>query len=301
TAQHSTSLKRSLLRATALGFLSLVSLSAEKNGAFIEGGFQYSNFERSNKTSGANALPFFNGYTGVATGSSGKFNGNLFGADIQFGYKQFFGQKKHWGLRYYGFFSGQGGDYPYEYQIFNNTTGTLSTKKSSQPSANLFYGVGIDALYNFYEKNNQAYGVFVGVMIGGSSWLEGGGKANGQCRYIGMNTSTGESTNQCVSMNEAYANMASYVNTNKYASKALQASVSPTFVQFIFNIGFRANLTKHQGFEVGIRIPTIDDPYFKMKTLQQIQQIYGNVAKGAQGTMAFRRNIAVFANYVYNF
>ncbi|TSA81188.1 outer membrane protein [Helicobacter mehlei] len=233
----------------------------------------------------------------MATGSSGKFNGNLFGADIQFGYKQFFGQKKHWGLRYYGFFSGQGGNYPYEYQVFDDTTMTFSTKKSSQPSANLFYGVGIDALYNFYEKNNQAYGVFVGVMIGGSSWLEGGGKANGQCRYTKPNSNS----TACISMNDYYADFASLIDKNKEISKLLQASVSPTFVQFIFNIGFRANLTKHQGFEVGIRIPTIDDPYFKMKTLQQIQQIYGNVAKGAQGTMAFRRNIAVFANYVYNF
>nr|SFZ71517.1 OMP557 [Helicobacter bizzozeronii] len=227
----------------------------------------------------------------MAAGSSGKFNGNLFGADIQFGYKQFFGQKKHWGLRYYGFFSGQGGDYPYEYQVSNNTTGISSTKKSSQPSANLFYGVGIDALYNFYEKNNQAYGVFVGVMIGGSSWLEGGGKANGQCRYTKPNS---DST-ACVSMNDYYSEFASYINKN--FGKSLQASVSPTFVQFIFNIGFRANLTKHQGFEVGIRIPTIDDPYFKVKVLSG----FDNVAKGAQATMAFRRNIAVFANYVYNF
>ncbi|WP_235852382.1 outer membrane protein [Helicobacter mehlei] len=244
-------------------------------------------------------MPFFNGYTSVAAGSSGKFNGNLFGADIQFGYKQFFGQKKHWGLRYYGFFSGQGGNYPYEYQVFDDTTMTFLTKKSSQPSANLFYGVGIDALYNFYEKNNQTYGFFVGVMIGGSSWLEGGGKANGQCRYANPNPNSNSTA--CISMNDYYADFASLIDKNKEISKLLQASVSPTFVQFIFNIGFRANLTKHQGFEVGIRIPTIDDPYFKMKTLQQMQQIYGNVAKGAQGTMVFRRNIAVFANYVYNF
>ncbi|CAM2924835.1 outer membrane beta-barrel protein [Helicobacter felis] len=36
-------------------------------------------------------------------------NTNLYGVDIQTGYKQFFGKKKRWGLRYYASFSYNGG------------------------------------------------------------------------------------------------------------------------------------------------------------------------------------------------
>nr|WP_205436273.1 outer membrane beta-barrel protein [Helicobacter suis] len=44
-------------------------------------------------------------YTSTTT-----YNGNLFGGDIQIGYKQFFGKTKRFGLRFYAFFSGQGGN-----------------------------------------------------------------------------------------------------------------------------------------------------------------------------------------------
>ncbi|WP_233707524.1 outer membrane beta-barrel protein [Helicobacter bizzozeronii] len=36
-------------------------------------------------------------------------------------------------------------------------------------------------------------------------------------------------------------------NVNK--TQALQSIFSPTYVQFVVNMGFRTNLTKHQGFE----------------------------------------------------
>ncbi|WP_324731752.1 outer membrane beta-barrel protein [Helicobacter suis] len=83
---------RSIALAGALSLISLAPLSAEKNGAFVEGGFQYSNF------SGAGKI--INGETSYQWA---KVSGNLFGADIQIGYKQFFGAKKRFGLRYYGF------------------------------------------------------------------------------------------------------------------------------------------------------------------------------------------------------
>ncbi|WP_163555983.1 outer membrane beta-barrel protein [Helicobacter suis] len=70
-----------------------------------------------------------------------KFNGDLYGADIMLGYKHFFGAKKHLGLRYYAIFSGQGGS------IWQNQSSTLGY---TQPAANLFYGVGMDILFNLY-------------------------------------------------------------------------------------------------------------------------------------------------------
>ncbi|WP_281769697.1 outer membrane protein, partial [Helicobacter ailurogastricus] len=99
----------------------------------------------------------------VAT-QSGHVNGDLYGVNAQLGYKQFFGKKKRFGLRYYGSFS-------YQY-------GTLTDKYATALS-NLVYGAGVDALYNFYESANGHYttGFFAGFMLAGSTWLLKNAKA----------------------------------------------------------------------------------------------------------------------------
>ncbi len=313
-----------------LTFLSLVPLSGEKNGFFVEGGLEYSYFSGldthvvkpatlqeliqakqqefvqeyiTGLLALGDSLKQAEHYLNTGTTPSGVLNrtaidehaksvvestfpygipasitkapygGNLFGIDLQAGYKQFFGKKKHWGVRYYVLFSAQGGSY------YNKEGGY------NQSSGNLFYGVGADALYNFYQKRHKTYGVFAGVMIGGSSWFMGGAKnASGACVY----TNNGK----CVSMNDYYGNLTSANDGN-----VSRASFSPTFVQFLINVGFRTNFTRHQGFEVGMRIPTIDDPYFRI-TYTKIGP-WGN--KGTWENLTFRRGVAVYANYVYNF
>ncbi|WP_231622570.1 outer membrane beta-barrel protein, partial [Helicobacter heilmannii] len=79
-------------------------------------------------------------------------NGNMYGIDVQFGYKQFFGKKKRWGLRYYASFSYQHGTF------MNSDTYALD---------NFVYGAGVDALYNFYESKDGKYttGLFAGLML----------------------------------------------------------------------------------------------------------------------------------------
>ncbi len=263
---HSTQFKRAFLGFSTLALFALAPLSAEDNGAFIQGGFQYSNFNSTTtsvvKPTGeqdlvqaaaqlftqqymqalkARGVPeeqarqqlqvellgverrvkraYPNGLPGSKSETT--YNGNLYGADIQFGYKQFFGQSKHFGLRYYGIFSGQGGSY-------YNKNG-----KYSQPSANLFYGAGVDALYNFYESNDRTYGIFAGVMIGGSSWLMGEAKNKGKCVFK-------DKKGICESMNDSYSDLA---KSNKIP--ITKATFSPTYVQFIVNVGFRTNFTKH--------------------------------------------------------
>ncbi len=116
----------------------LSSLSAEENGLYVQGGFEYSNFSgkqiksETSYTFPKDGQPCFVGNGQPLPGSSTMciykgsaniyaYNGNLYGADIQFGYKQFFGNSKHFGLRYYGMFSGQGG-------ISVLLTGVLSIK-----------------------------------------------------------------------------------------------------------------------------------------------------------------------------
>ncbi|WQX76146.1 outer membrane beta-barrel protein [Helicobacter pylori] len=93
-------------------------------------------------------------------------NGAMNGIGVQVGYKQFFGKKRNWGLRYYGFF-----DYNHAYiksNFFNSASDVWT------------YGVGMDALFNFINdkntnflgKNNKlSVGLFGGFALAGTSWL----------------------------------------------------------------------------------------------------------------------------------
>ncbi|WP_033618498.1 Hop family adhesin SabA/HopD [Helicobacter pylori] len=93
-------------------------------------------------------------------------NGAMNGLGVQVGYKQFFGEKKRWGLRYYGFF-----DYNHAYikSSFFNSASDVWT-----------YGVGTDVLYNFINDKNTnflgkdnklSFGLFGGIALAGTSWL----------------------------------------------------------------------------------------------------------------------------------
>ncbi|GAA7064043.1 Hop family adhesin HopQ [Helicobacter pylori] len=98
--------------------------------------------------------------------SSATNNGALNGFGVQAGYKQFFGKKRTWGLRYYGFF-----DYNHAYiksNFFNSASDVWT------------YGVGSDLLFNFINdkktnflgKNNHfSMGLFGGIQLAGTSWL----------------------------------------------------------------------------------------------------------------------------------
>ncbi|GAA9087778.1 outer membrane beta-barrel protein [Helicobacter pylori] len=70
--------------------------------------------------------------------SSQTNNGAMNGIGVQIGYKQFFGEKRRWGLRYYGFF-----DYNHAYiksSFFNSASDVFT------------YGVGTDVLYKLYQR-----------------------------------------------------------------------------------------------------------------------------------------------------
>ncbi|BEG57260.1 hypothetical protein NHP21005_09480 [Helicobacter sp. NHP21005] len=68
------------------------------------------------------------------------------------------------------------------------------------------------------------------------------------------------------------------------------AHMNTTYFQIPINIGFRTNVSKHHGFEVGLRIPLATNYYFK-----------GYDALGNSMEMTYKRNVAVYINYVYNF
>ncbi|MFC3847067.1 outer membrane protein [Helicobacter baculiformis] len=271
---HKRSVRTLAFLASTFTLFSLSPLSAEENGVFAEAGFQYSNF------TGLSKAPQEAVEAGLLTSTKTSYNGNLFGADIQIGYKQFFGGSKIFGLRYYGFFSGQGGSGSFKQQ-YEDDSGNSYWATIKQPAANLFYGAGVDMLYNFYENAERTYGVFAGVMLGGSSWLMGKSSYKGQC--VWQETDPQGNPTNCVSMNQFYKQQM------KDLPDGVKGTFSPTYVQFLVNIGFRANFTQHQGFELGVRIPTINDPYATV------------TGGGMKASTTFRRTVAAFANYVYNF
>ncbi|UOR82144.1 Hop family adhesin BabB [Helicobacter pylori] len=163
--------------------------------------------------------------------SSQTNNGAMNGIGIQVGYKQFFGQKRRWGARYYGFF-----DYNHAFiksNFFNSASDVWT------------YGFGADALYNFINdkatnflgKNNKlSVGLFGGIALAGTSWL-----------------------------NSEYVNLAT-VN-NVYNAKINTANFQFLFnLGLRMNLA-RAkkkgsdHVAQH-GIELGVKIPTINTNYY---------------------------------------
>ncbi|EFX41387.1 outer membrane protein (Omp29) [Helicobacter suis HS5] len=251
---------------SALSFISLAPLSAERKGGFIEGGFQYSNFGgKDNSSFQESTNGNITSYTSTTT-----YNGNLFGGDVQIGYKQFFGKTKRFGLRFYAFFSGQGGS-----ATVVPGKGSYNTFNYNQSLTDLFYGVGMDMLFNFYDKNEKTFGMALGVMGGGSSWLTGNNQ-NGTCI------------------------------PNPDGTCQVSSQITTRYGQVIVNIGLRANFSKHQGFEFGVRIPTINYPYYSYSNTQSpISNAYGSTyssnSSSTTETITLRRKVAVYVNYAINF
>ncbi|QEF23941.1 outer membrane protein [Helicobacter pylori] len=158
-------------------------------------------------------------------------NGAMNGIGIQVGYKQFFGQKRKWGARYYGFF-----DYNHAFikSSFFNSASDVWT-----------YGFGADALYNFINdkatnflgKNNKlSVGLFGGIALAGTSWL-----------------------------NSEYMNLAT-VN-NVYNAKMNVANFQFLFNMGVrMNLARSkkkgSDHVAQHGIELGLKIPTINTNYY---------------------------------------
>ncbi|OPG29711.1 hypothetical protein BGL55_06655 [Helicobacter pylori] len=163
--------------------------------------------------------------------SSQTNNGAMNGIGIQVGYKQFFGQKRKWGARYYGFF-----DYNHAFikSSFFNSASDVWT-----------YGFGADALYNFINdkatnflgKNNKlSVGLFGGIALAGTSWL-----------------------------NSEYVNLAT-VN-NVYNAKMNVANFQFLFNMGVrMNLARPkkkgSDHAAQHGIELGLKIPTINTNYY---------------------------------------
>ncbi|GAA7387486.1 outer membrane beta-barrel protein [Helicobacter pylori] len=172
--------------------------------------------------------------------SSQTNNGAMNGIGVQIGYKQFFGEKKRWGARYYGFF-----DYNHAYiksSFFNSASDVFT------------YGVGTDVLYNFINdkatKNSKvSFGVFGGIAIAGTSWL-----------------------------NSQYVNLATF--NNFYSAKMNVANFQFLFnlglrMNLAKNKKKASDHAAQHGVELGVKIPTINTNYYSLLGTQlQYRRLY---------------------------
>ncbi|OPG39359.1 hypothetical protein BGL68_05260 [Helicobacter pylori] len=172
--------------------------------------------------------------------SSQTNNGAMNGIGVQVGYKQFFGEKRRWGLRYYGFF-----DYNHAYiksSFFNSASDVFT------------YGVGTDVLYNFINdkatKNNKiSFGVFGGIALAGTSWL-----------------------------NSQYVNLATF--NNFYSAKMNVANFQFLFnlglrMNLAKNKKKASDHATQHGVELGVKIPTINTNYYSLLGAQlQYRRLY---------------------------
>nr|WP_280635921.1 SabA family sialic acid-binding adhesin [Helicobacter pylori] len=172
--------------------------------------------------------------------SSQTNNGAMNGIGVQIGYKQFFGEKKRWGARYYGFF-----DYNHAYiksSFFNSASDVFT------------YGVGTDVLYNFINdkatKNSKiSFGVFGGIALAGTSWL-----------------------------NSQYVNLATF--NNFYNAKMNVANFQFLFnlglrMNLAKNKKKASDHAAQHGVELGVKIPTINTNYYSLLGTQlQYRRLY---------------------------
>ncbi|MGN8284866.1 Hop family adhesin SabA, partial [Helicobacter pylori] len=206
----------------------IVTLPYDKN-APAAGQYNYQiNPEQQSQLNQALAAMSNNPFKKVGMISSQNNNGAMNGLGVQVGYKQFFGESKRWGLRYYGFF-----DYNHGYikSSFFNSSSDIWT-----------YGGGSDLLVNIINdsitrKNNKlSVGLFGGIQLAGTTWL-----------------------------NSQYVNLTAF--NNPYSAKVNTSNFQFLFnLGLRTNLATaRKKDSEHSaqhGMELGIKIPTINTNYY---------------------------------------
>ncbi|GHR81171.1 membrane protein [Helicobacter pylori] len=176
--------------------------------------------------------------------SSATNNGALNGLGVQAGYKQFFGEKKRWGLRYYGFF-----DYNHAYiksNFFNSASDVWT------------YGVGSDLLFNFINdkntnflgKNNKiSVGLFGGIQLAGTSWLNS--------QFVNLKT-----------ISNVYSAKVNTTNFQFLFNLGLRTNLARPKKK-------DSHHAAQHGMELGVKIPTINTNYYSfLDTKLEYRRLY---------------------------
>ncbi|GAA8700263.1 outer membrane protein [Helicobacter pylori] len=206
----------------------IVTLPYDKN-APAAGQYNYQiNPEQASNLSQALAAMSNNPFKKVGMISSQNNNGALNGLGVQVGYKQFFGESKRWGLRYYGFF-----DYNHGYikSSFFNSSSDIWT-----------YGGGSDLLVNFINdsvtrKNNKlSVGLFGGIQLAGTTWLNS--------QYVNL-----------TALNNPYSAKVNTSNFQFLFNLGLRTNLATAKKE-------DSEHSAQHGIELGIKIPTINTNYY---------------------------------------
>ncbi|WRB28082.1 outer membrane beta-barrel protein [Helicobacter pylori] len=213
---------------------SLQNAVSKKNNPYSPQGIEtnyYLNQNTYNQIQTINQELGRNPFRKVGIVSSQTNNGAMNGIGIQVGYKQFFGQKRKWGARYYGFF-----DYNHAFikSSFFNSASDVWT-----------YGFGADALYNFINdkatnflgKNNKlSVGLFGGIALAGTSWLNS--------EYVNLAT-----------MNNVYNAKMNVANFQFLFNMGVRMNLAKSKKK-------GSDHAAQHGIELGFKIPTINTNYY---------------------------------------
>ncbi|MGL2606286.1 Hop family adhesin SabA [Helicobacter pylori] len=219
----------------------IITLPYDKN-APAAGQYNYQiNPEQQSNLNQALAAMSNNPFKNIGMISSQNNNGALNGLGVQVGYKQFFGKKKAFGLRYYGFF-----DYNHGYikSSFFNSSSDVWT-----------YGGGSDLLYNFLndkatKKNNKlSVGLFGGIQLAGTTWLN--------FQYVNL-----------TAFNNPYSTKVNASNFQFLFNLGLRTNLATARKK-------DSERSAQHGMELGVKIPTINTNYYSfLGTKLEYRRLY---------------------------
>lgn len=180
--------------------------------------------------------------------------GQMYGVDAMAGYKWFFGKTKRFGFRSYGYYS-------YNHANLSFVGSQLGIMEGASQVNNFTYGVGFDALYNFYESKEgyNTAGLFLGFGLGGDSFIVQG---------------------------ESYLKSQMRICNN---TAGCSASMNTSYFQMPVEFGFRSNFSKHSGIEVGLKLPLFTNQFYKERGVDGSVDVF------------YKRNFSIYFNYMINF
>ncbi|WRA82383.1 outer membrane beta-barrel protein [Helicobacter pylori] len=180
--------------------------------------------------------------------------GQMYGVDAMAGYKWFFGKTKRFGFRSYGYYS-------YNHANLSFVGSQLGIMEGASQVNNFTYGVGFDALYNFYESKEgyNTAGLFLGFGLGGDSFIVQG---------------------------ESYLRSQMQICNN---TAGCSASMNTSYFQMPVEFGFRSNFSKHSGIEVGLKLPLFANQFYKERGVDGSVDVF------------YKRNFSIYFNYMINF
>ncbi|MFP6079621.1 outer membrane protein [Helicobacter pylori] len=180
--------------------------------------------------------------------------GQMYGVDAMAGYKWFFGKTKRFGFRSYGYYS-------YNHANLSFVGSQLGIMEGASQVNNFTYGVGFDALYNFYESKEgyNTAGLFLGFGLGGDSFIVQG---------------------------ESYLKSQMQICNN---TAGCSASMNTSYFQMPVEFGFRSNFSKHSGIEVGFKLPLFTNQFYKERGVDGSVDVF------------YKRNFSIYFNYMINF